>query len=163
MGILYGFILIIAFIIAMAAFDADDAIAFVISLVAAIVLCCACIIPHPSWGTEVIDSTVYELVSLDEIDDDYTENDYILYEPVSDKLIFYYKDNNGIIRRSSLPSNSYNVKISYGKETKYVIDELDYDTATKRHLLVKSFTDNYTLFVPEGSVIQSLLPEYAGG
>lgn len=162
MGVLYGFILIVILVLGLCALDLDE-FGVIISIILCIVLGIVCVIPHPSWGTEIIESTSYELISLNEIDDDYKETDYILYEPVSDKFIFYYKDSNGIIRRQSLSTDSSYTQIAYGKDIKYTINTLDYNTKTKRHLLFNSFSNEYILFVPEGSVIQSLLPEYIGG
>lgn len=160
MGILYGFILIVIFILVLCRLDLDE-FAVITSIILCIVLGIVCVIPHPSWGTEIIESTSYELISLNEIDDDYKKTDYILYEPVSDKFIFYYKDSNGLVRRQALSANSY-TQIAYGKDIKYTINTLDYDTKAKRHLLFNSFSREYILSIPEGSVIQSLLPEYIG-
>lgn len=162
MGVLYGFILIVILMLVLCALELDE-FGVIISIILCIVLGIVCVIPHPSWGTEIIESTSYELISLNEIDDDYTETDYILYEPVSDKFIFYYKDNNGLIRRQDLSANSSYTQIAYGKDIKYTINILDYDTKAKRHLLFNSFSNEYILSIPEGSVIQSLIPEYIGG
>lgn len=163
MGIVYGFIGLIILTIVLCCFDLDY-IAFPVIIIPAILLALLCVIPHPSFGTEVVDSTTYELISLYEIDEDkYTKNDYLLYEPVNDRLIFYYKDSKGLVRREDLPANSSNVKIVYSNEkTKYTIDVIDYDSKIEKHLYFQSFNDNYTLSIPKDSVIQSLIPEYIG-
>lgn len=119
--------------------------------------------PHYDYETEVIKLEAYELLSLNEISDEYNENEYLLYDGVANHFIFYYKDDKGIIRQESLNTSSDYVNVIYkSKNSKYTIEQRDYVDKNKQHLFLNMFVPEYTLFLPEDGTIHSLIPEYVG-
>lgn len=109
--------------------------------------------------SKVMESTTYEIVSLHELDEEYKENDYILYNHIDNKLVVYYKDNLGIPNVLSIDKDK--VVINYNNEETpiCVCEERDYESGLLRHLFINIYNDTYTITLPEESKIITAFPD----
>lgn len=109
--------------------------------------------------SKVMESTTYEIVSLHELDEEYKENDYILYNHIDNELVIYYKDNLGIPNVLSIDKDK--VVINYNNEETpiCICEERDYESGLLRHLFLNMYDDTYTITLPEGSKIITAFPD----
>ncbi len=163
MGILYLFIIIIAVTIILAVMDLDG-FAFFFGLVITIPTMLWIVCPHYSYNTEIIDTKSYSLVELNEIDNEYfeDENTYLIYDSINDDFIYYYKDEKGVIRQGSVAADSDLVSIVRNDSTIVDINTRDYTSKALKHLLLNGFGSEYVLNIPEDSEIHYLYPEFIG-
>ena len=137
---------------------------FFFALVIAIPSTLWLVIPHYSYNTEIIDTKSYSLIELNEIDNEYfeDENTYLIYDAVNDDFIYYYKDEKGVIRQDSVSASSDLVSIVRNNSTTLNINTRDYTSKTLKHLLLNGFSPEYVLNIPEDSEIHYLYPEFIG-
>lgn len=163
MGILYLLIIVIVIVVILSAMDLD-AFALFFGLVITIPAMLWIICPHYSYDTEIIDTKSYSLIELNEVDNEYfeDENTYLIYDSVNDDFIYYYKDEKGVIRRDSVSASSDLVSIVRNNSTTLDINTRDYTSKALKHLFLNGFGSEYVLNIPEGSEIYYLYPEFIG-
>ena len=161
MGILYLFIIVIAIVVILCAMDLDG-FALFFGLVIIIPATLWTIFPHYSYDTEIIDTKSYSLIELNEVDNEYfeDENTYLIYDSMNEDFIYYYKDEKGVIRQCSVAANSDFVSIARNNSTTLDINTRDYTSKTLKHLLFNSFGSEYVFTIPEDSEIYYLYPEF---
>ena len=163
MGILYLIIIVIAILIILVKMDFDT-FAPIISIIIAIPATFWIVFPHYSYDTEIIDTKIYSLVELNEVNDEYfkDENTYLIYDSVNDDFIYYYKDEKGVVRQDSVSASSDFVSIVRNDSTTLDINQRDYTSKALKHLLFNSFGSEYVFTIPEDSEIYYLYPEFIG-
>ena len=163
MGILYLIIIVIAILIILVKMDFDT-FAPIISIIIAIPATFWIVFPHYSYDTEIIDTKIYSLVELNEVNDEYfkDENTYLIYDSVNDDFIYYYKDEKGVVRQDSVSASSDFVSIVRNDSTTLDINQRDYTSKALKHLLLNGFNSEYVLNIPEDSEIHYLYPEFIG-
>lgn len=163
MGVLYLFIIVIVIVTILSVMDLEG-FALFFGLVLAIPATLWIVFPHYSYETEIIDTKSYSLIELNEIDNEYfeDENTYLIYDAVNDDFIYYYKDEKGVIRQDSVSASSDLVSIVRNNSTTLNINTRDYTSKTLKHLLLNGFSPEYVLNIPEDSEIHYLYPEFIG-
>ena len=163
MGILYLFIIIIVVIAILCTMDLDG-FALFFGLVITIPALFWIIFPHYSYDTEIIDTKSYSLVELNEVDNEYfeDENTYLIYDSINDDFIYYYKDEKGVIRQDSVSASSKLVSVTRNNSTTLDINTRDYTSKALKHLLFNGFNSEYVFTIPKDSEIYYLYPEFIG-
>lgn len=164
MGIVYLIIFIAILVATLCAMDLDGFAIFLgiaIAIPATVMIIC----PHYSYDTEIIDTQTYSLIALNEIDSERfsDESTYLIYDSVNEDFIYYYKDENGVVRQGSVSADSDYVSVVRSDSTCAIdINKRDYESKVLKHLLMNSFNTEYILNIPEGSEIYHLYPEFIG-
>lgn len=163
MGVLYLFIIVIVITVILSAMDLDG-FAFFFGLVITIPAVLWIVCPHYSYDTEIINTKSYSLVELNEIDNEYFENEntYLIYDSINDDFIYYYKDEKGVIRQGSVAANSDLVSIVRNDSATLDINTRDYTSKALKHLLFNNFSSEYVLTIPKDSEMHHLYPEFIG-
>ena len=164
MGVVYLLIFIVILVAILSAMDLDG-IAVFLGLLIAIPATLAIVCPHYSYDTEIVDTQAYSLIALNEIDNKRFSDDstYLIYDSVNEDFIYYYKDENGVVRQGSVSADSDYVSVVRSDSACAInINKRDYESKVLKHLLMNSFSTEYILNIPEGSEIYHLYPEFIG-
>lgn len=133
---------------------------FALCIVSAIAVLSVIFPPTEGLSFDTTEMTTYSLVSLQDVmGKDYKKNEYLVYNiNEEDDFVFYYKDENGILREGSVDKDD----ISIGELSnvgEYIILKQDYSNGFMRHMFRKP-DSIHKITIPKGSSVSAVVPDF---